>query len=120
MNETGYQRRLCPAYALAFAQCLPELQQIARQHGYALAVHGSMSTDLDLLACPWTEAAADAETLIEALRLSVGGELSERDTNPSSKPHGRLSWSIYPPGGGAKTHVGPYFDISVMPKTAVT
>ena len=114
----SYQRNAAPAYALAFAVALPRLQAVAREHGYALAVHGSMATDFDLIACPWKTEATSAETLIEALRIEVEGVLAERtwDTNPSIRPHGRLAWAIYPPGDGAITHIGPYFDVSVMPR----
>lgn len=35
------QRLRCDAYALLYAQSLPRLQRVARDHGYALAVHGS-------------------------------------------------------------------------------
>lgn len=52
---------------------LPGLVQVAREHGYALAVHGSLARDLDLIACPWTDDAAPAEYLVETLREKVGG-----------------------------------------------
>lgn len=100
-----------PARALAFACSLAQLQAVAQECGYALAVHGSMATDLDLLAAPWTDEATDAPMLIEALREAVDGWLREGiDHNPVSKPHGRLAWSIYV-GEGAT-----YLDISVMPR----
>jgi hypothetical protein len=112
------QRRLYPAMAMVYAHLLPRLQSVAREHGYALAVHGSMATDFDLLACPWTEYAVDAYVLIEALCGAVGGILAERDwdTNPSLRAHGRLAWSIYFDAQSAKDCSGPYLDISVMPK----
>jgi len=112
-----YQRRLHPTATVVYAHLLPQLQSIAYEHGYALAVHGSMATDLDLLACPWTEDAVDAYALIEALRASVNGVLAERDwdTNPSKRPHGRLAWAFYFDAQSAVDCSGPYLDISVMP-----
>lgn len=101
-----------PARALAFAASLPALQATAREHGYALAVHGSMATDLDLIAVPWVDEVSGPETLIEALRLAVNGWIREEtryDHNPARRPHGRLAWSIYV-GEGAT-----YLDVSVMP-----
>lgn len=102
------------AYALSFASALPNLQKIAREHGYALAVHGSMSRDFDLIAAPWIEDASDAFTLIEALREAVDGVIgvpSNAEHNPAWKPHGRLAWTIYPAG-----EARVYMDISVMPR----
>ena len=110
-------RERSAAYALVFASHLPHLQAVAREHGYALAVHGSMRTDLDLIAAPWTEEATDAETLIEALRSSVNGYIAQMEgegwaRNPEEKPCGRRAWSIY----FADAAAGPYLDVSVMPR----
>ena len=103
---------LCPIYALAYAQTLPTLRKIAREHGYALALHGSMATDLDLVAIPWVEDASESFVLVEAIREAVDGVINMKtDHNPSWKPHGRLAWVIYPRGCDSV-----YIDISVMPR----
>jgi hypothetical protein len=106
---------------------LPRLQSIAREHGYALAVHGSMATDFDLIACPWTEEATEAETLMEAIReylvctFPVGSTLSGIVvSNPESKPQGRRAWCFHfdfmnPMHVSCGTSA-PYLDISVMPR----
>jgi hypothetical protein len=101
----------------------------ALELGYALAVHGSMQRDFDLVAVPWIEQAADAETLVEALREICGGFIIDPGTpagrwdaeqkqfvpatvgNPEIKPHGRLAWTIQLGGR-------PSIDLSVMPRTA--
>jgi hypothetical protein len=104
-----------PAYALVFATQLPRLQELARQYGYALGIHGTMTTDLDLIAVPWTEEAVEPEMLIDVLRMAVNGHIAGPpfyDPCPREKPHGRLCWSIFlndPPQG-------PYLDVSVMPR----
>ena len=41
-----------PVYAAAL---YPDLAEIFRKHGYALACHGSLARDFDLVAIPWTE-----------------------------------------------------------------
>lgn len=94
------------------------LRAAARAHGYALAVHGSLARDIDLIAAPWTKDAAAPDVLIEALRAACGG-YSKHDENapagdytrrsPEPKPHGRLAYTIYPPEGVT------YFDIAVLP-----
>ncbi len=100
----------------------------AAELGYALAVHGSMQRDFDLIAIPWTGEAVEAETLVESLREMCGGFIVEDGTpggrwsaeqgkfveatvnNPAIKPHGRLAWEI---------HLGgqPSIDLSVMPRS---
>jgi hypothetical protein len=81
--------------------------------GYAVAVHGSETRDLDLVAVPWTEAAVDAETVALAIREATEGFLTpstqEGQPWPRQKPHGRLCWSFQLGGG-------PYIDLSVMPR----
>lgn len=102
-------------YPMVYAWLLPRLRDAAREHGYALAAHGSMARDLDLIACPWTDEAADAETLIEALRAAVGGTVwpgFDAPNRVTPKPHGRLAYSIY----FAPECFGPYLDVSVMPR----
>ena len=41
--------------AVYAAALYPDLAEIAREHGYALAVHGSLARDFDLIAVPWRE-----------------------------------------------------------------
>ena len=111
-----------PAAAMIYAHLLPCLQVEARKCGYALAVHGSMGTDFDLLACPWTEEAVNASVLAEVIRKSVNGyfiKWSDGLDHPIGKPHGRLSWSIYFSEDTEKTRQGLYIDLSVMPRIGI-
>jgi len=88
---------------------------MAREHGYALALHGSMQQDLDLVAVPWVEDASEPMALVQALANHINGSLGYINGHgvsglvPEKRPHGRLSWKIIL-GGGASA------DISVMPK----
>lgn len=90
---------------------LPRITALAREYGYAIAVHGSLQRDLDLIAVPWSEVATDAETLVLAICQTTGGFiLPDREgRDPSQKPHGRLAWSIH-------LGAGLYIDLSVMPR----
>jgi hypothetical protein len=118
------QANIAPVFACIY----PGLADIARKHGYALAVHGSVVTDLDLIAIPWTDQAIDAEEIKNILMEHVSAmdyltllqheglsrEHAEQVNNriqesKEEKPHGRLSWNLYL-GLGAK------IDLSVMPK----
>lgn len=106
-----------PSYALVYAAIIPVIQEIGRDHGYAIAVHGSMATDLDLLACPWTIEATDAETLVNAIHTHFQCMCFVRmEGQPEAKPHGRLAWSMHFNPEHDLPHGGPYLDISVMPR----
>jgi hypothetical protein len=104
---------LSPWYAFLFAK----LDRITARHGYALALHGSMSRDLDLIAIPWTEDADDPEKLLRAIDRFVmekanitrkGHKIGQ--FKETKEPHGRLAYSIY------IGFEGNYLDLSIMPR----
>lgn len=76
---------------------IPSLMKVAQKCGYALAVHGSMTRDLDLVAVPWTKKAMAPESLVISLEKSlVGYSFSRNDWKKvaTQKPHGRKAYSI--------------------------
>lgn len=93
------------------------LKYVAERCGYALATHGSLGFDIDLVACPWRDHCVDADYLAEELRKTaeqiIGvARKQEGDPNPTKKPCGRLAYSFYLCAPGDR---GPYIDLSVMP-----
>lgn len=96
-----------PIGCLAF---LPGMARVAKEHGYALTVHGSMARDFDFVAVPWVEEASAPADLAAALIRACGGFLAPHEERelPRRKPHGRLCWAIHLGGG-------PYIDLSVIP-----
>jgi hypothetical protein len=105
-----------PTFAPAYVGLFPILAEVAQQHGYALAVHGSVSRDFDLVAIPWAKAVADAETLIRAIAAAMSYTMDtaitpDRLMEPpytEHKPHGRRSWAI-------PLDCGALLDVSVLP-----
>jgi hypothetical protein len=100
-----------------YEKLIEPLREEARKMGYALTVHGTLKRDIDLVACPWIESAAEPRELAKALAAKVAevdmGYLEAKDPwhelgCPGDKPHGRLVWKIQLGGG-------PYIDLSVMP-----
>jgi hypothetical protein len=109
-----------PARAAAYVALYPLLLQVAKRHGYALAVHGSLHKDFDLIAVPWVEEASDPLTLIKAIKSATRAVTQHEDVDhlvkdcrPTQKPHGRVSYSLHLTNYGM---YGGYLDISVMPK----
>lgn len=86
----------------------PMLANIARENGYALAVHGSIGRDFDLIATPWTDEAVAPELLIAALR-DGSATLVQGTGVATAKPHGRLCWNL-------ELGAGAYLDVSVIPR----
>jgi len=122
-----------PATRAPFFACIYHgLCVVARKHGYALAIHGTVTADLDLIAVPWTAEAVDAVALKDAVMTHIGacgyadllrrdGILTEEQVQQvlgrdgeaecTAKPHGRRAWNLYM-DAGAKV------DLSVMPRSA--
>jgi hypothetical protein len=122
-----------------FFACLYHgLCDVARKHGYALAIHGTVTTDLDLIAVPWVPEALPPEMLKEALMAHIGAcgyeDLLRRQLNGNEalvqqlvardeaarkevrapnggtiKPHGRLAWNLY-------LEAGAKVDLSILPR----
>lgn len=109
---------LAAAYACIYSALIP----VARAHGYALAIHGTMARDLDLIAVPWTEDAAEPLTLIKVLKVATAtvthtscGDKFFPECEPTQKPHGRVSYTLHFTNRGGE---GAYIDVSVMPRVA--
>jgi hypothetical protein len=110
-----------PAASAAFyAVVYPTLRDVAKLHGYALAIHGTMTRDFDLVAIPWTEEASEPLELIRAMKDASAtvthrsdGDQFFPDCNPLTKPHGRKAYVLHFTDNGC---YGPYLDVSVMPK----
>ncbi len=120
-----------PSLAAPYAALYPGLCDVARQHGYALAIHGSLQKDMDLIAVPWVEDAKPAEELVAAMKAHLQALylyekiaanvnrdcLTEEEKleitgyegrDPTPKPHGRIAWAFY------LGHA--YIDLGVMPR----
>ncbi len=85
---------------------LIQIQKIARQYGYYLAVCDF--SQCHLIAIPWMVDAKEPEILIEALFENLKLLFKGMPTGPELKPHNRLSWTVL-----IKNNT--VLDISVMP-----
>lgn len=104
-----------PAFVRA-GTVIDDIRRIAREHGYALSVHGSLrkERDIDLIAAPWVKDAHSPRTLMRAInKLPYLRRVVEHDQDPP-KPHGRFGfvWIIKFRGKDCPAYV----DLSVMPR----
>lgn len=81
-----------PNYGAVYAAALyPGLARICVDHGYALAVHGSLARDFDLIAVPWSDSPADPEKVLS----EITGQFAIRLIGePENKNHGRVAYTI--------------------------
>lgn len=92
-----------------YATFFPGLRETALEYGYALALHGSLSRDMDIIAVPWVETPKPHLELVQALSKFLGNDLDDSFyiNRREVKPHGRIAY-IIPWGGGG------YVDFSVV------
>lgn len=84
--------QLKPNYAPLYAAALyPDLAKIFQKHGYALAVHGSLARDFDIIAIPWVEHPSAKEVVIDDIHNTFAVRMIGE---PEEKPHGRLAYTL--------------------------
>jgi hypothetical protein len=79
---------LAPIYVALY----PKLAEFCRDRGYALAVHGTMARDFDLIAIPWVANPVGPYDLV--LEMCEAFTLQKFKQDPTNKGHGRLCWSL--------------------------
>lgn len=99
-----------------YRRILPAVRTAARECGYALAAHGSMRRDLDLIAAPWSDGCTDRDTLAAALHEAACGTKSTAYVW-EAKPCGRYAASFPVCWTGDKLPALPnmgHIDLSVV------
>lgn len=80
----------------AFYACIwPDFRNAALDCGWALGLHGSLASDIDIMAMPWVPEAKPVEVLISALEnclLKPNNEFF--NTTKSYGPHNRTIYTI--------------------------
>jgi len=95
-------------YAPVYCALYPELADLVRKHGYALAIHGTLGRDMDLIAVPWVPLPDEPQTVVDAITSNfavkeVGGPAEIRE-------HGRLVYTLSLAFGEC------FIDLSFTPK----
>lgn len=96
-------------YAPVYAGLYPELAEIARSHGYAMAVHGSFARDADLICIPWVASAADPQAVVDAITSEF--VIKKIDSDPVVREHGRIVYTLLIAAPGC------FIDLSFTPRT---
>lgn len=86
----------CNGRAAFFACMWDDIRQCAMDHGWAVALHGSLSSDMDIMAMPWVEDVITFEELIDKIvDLFNGNHMSKNYfITYNEKPHNRIVATI--------------------------
>lgn len=98
----------CKGWEEADLPCIDRIRELAKEVGYAIAVHGSQERDLDLVAAPWTDAAVGNYDLIQHVANGLGAKIIDSER----KPHGRC---------GVCLQMNGYYkliDLSICPRAS--
>jgi hypothetical protein len=96
-------------FSPAYCAIYPKLTELVRGHGYALAVHGSMARDFDLVCIPWVEYPDNPEKVIDSIVEKFAIERFGHQKEPALKQHGRLVYTLNLLFGDC------FMDLSFMP-----
>lgn len=96
--------------AVFYSILWPSMRKAAMDLGWALALHGSLENDMDIMGMPWTENCKSHQELAKAISDCLGDTIwREHHLTPHyTKPHGRISYTL---SIGGSWHV----DLSIMP-----
>ena len=94
-------------YAPIYCALYPQIAERTRKHGYALAVHGSLARDFDLICIPWIEKPSEpADVVKEITETFYITSVGEKDVTH----HGRERHTI------SIGHGECFLDLSFMPR----
>jgi hypothetical protein len=85
----------------------PQLAEISRKHGYALAVHGSLARDFDLICIPWIESPSEPADVVKEITSTFAIKTVGK---PDTTLHGRERWTVSVSFGEC------FIDLSFMPR----
>ena len=111
-----FGRGLSPAFGIIdpdYARIFTIARCVAWAEGYAIAMHGSFTRDLDLIAVPWARHACEPEHLARRIESAAGLKISVHPKN--DKPFGRLVWTMTLPNFGDPRFV----DLSIIPRSSI-
>ena len=101
----------CNGRAALYAALWEDIRHAAMDCGWAVALHGSLSRDMDIMAMPWVENATDADTMIRSIVQRCFGDslIAQYGTRcrRGEKPHNRVCYSI-------PIYEDYYLDISII------
>lgn len=78
-------------FAPVYACLYPQLAELVRSHGYALAAHGSLARDFDLICIPWIDSPKSPQFIVDKITAAFA---IRQVGNPEQKKHGRVAYTL--------------------------
>ncbi len=100
-------------FAPVYVGLYPELAEITRKHGYALAAHGSCARDFDLICIPWVPNPSKPQTVVDEITNTFAIKLG-KGAPFEIKEHGRICYTLIISFGEC------FLDFSFMPVLSIT
>lgn len=91
---TWFNARTLDEMQAFYLSRLPAIREAAKEHGYAIGLHGSTRRDFDLMAMQWSDSAADKDVLAHAIAIAACGITRDGGYQWEKKPNGRFAVSI--------------------------
>lgn len=113
-------KELEPAIQAVCLRLLTVMRKRAKDLNWAIAAHGSLVRDLDVIGIPWSNLACDEVTFVENMRLTIGEELQGecyKPEPPTFKSHGRKVYTLHVNSPQlVRSYAGahPYVDLSIV------
>lgn len=81
-----------PSY---YAMIYAHVKQAGIDSGWAVSIHGSLASDLDLVAIAWTDDALDTVEFLKAIEDHLSGTIWTYKWNgPHPNKAGRITWTM--------------------------
>jgi hypothetical protein len=83
---------------IVYAMYYEPMRRIAAKYGYALALHGSMLRDMDMIAVPWSVQVGDYTKMVAEMRkITHCVQWSEKEDGVYGirMPHGRRAYRLF-------------------------
>lgn len=86
----------CNGRAAFYASMWEDIRECAMDNGWAVAIHGSLKSDMDIMAMPWVDEAVSFNELVKHIANLFNGNKSSEQFNISygEKPHNRIVATI--------------------------
>lgn len=86
----------CNGRPAFYASMYEDIRKCAMDLGWAVALHGSLKADMDIMAMPWTKEATNFETLVAAIvgLFNENEMVHHSSIDYFNKPHGRIVATI--------------------------
>ncbi|MNX23719.1 hypothetical protein D3C86_537240 [compost metagenome] len=83
--------------AVFYACMWEDFRKAALDCGWALGLHGSLNSDMDIMAMPWIENCSSIDVMIESLErcLTKPDEQIFRTEKSTDKPNNRVVYTIH-------------------------